>query len=316
MGRYVLARLLATIPTILIIALLVVILVRVIPGSAVDLIMKEDAFASDATREQIEAELGLDQSIPETYVRYVLGFVTGDLGESLWSKQPVTDMVARPLVISLELMALAMVMVVLVGVPLGVISGIKRATPLDYLLRAVSILGLSIPNFAVATAIMVLPALWWGWSPPLIYTPFAADPIAHVMQFLAPAAVLALALSATVMRFTRTLVLEVSQLDYVRTARAKGLDNRVVILNHILRNALIPVLTVIGLQVTVLISGTVIIENIFPIPGLGRLIYDAVAARDYPVIQGVAVLVGVMVVLLNLAIDLAYRLVDPRVSFT
>ena len=201
----------------------------------------------------------------------------------------------------------------LLAVPIGVYSAVRQDTTGDYLTRSFSILMLAVPSFWIGTMVMVFPSLWWGWSPPVDFVRFADDPLLNLKNLLLPAIVLGMGLSAVTMRMTRTMTLEVLRQDYIRTAWAKGLDERRVVWRHAMRNALIPVVTLVGLQAPLLIGGAVIIEQIFVIPGMGLMLIDAVTQRDYPVITGVFLVVGVGVMLINLAVDLSYGLLDPRV---
>lgn len=314
MIRYILARVVGMVPAVLVLVLFVVILIRLLPGNAVDIMLTEQVRAGDTSRADLEHRLGLDKSIPQDYVDYTVGLVQGDLGKSVWSQKPVTELLWRRLGVTLELAAIALVMAIAAGVPIGVISAVRQNSVIDYVLRSVSILGLAVPNFAIATMVLVLPTIWWHWSPSLIYTAPSDGLWDHVSQFFIPAAVLSLSLSATIMRLTRTAMLEVMRLDHIRTARAKGLPEATVVYRHALRNALIPVVSLIGVQVAFLLSGAVIIENVFALPGVGRLLVEAVATRDYPLVQGITVVAGLLVIATNLVVDLSYGVLDPRVK--
>jgi peptide/nickel transport system permease protein len=207
------------------------------------------------------------------------------------------------------------VIAVLIALPVGVISATRRDTVHDYVARSAAILGLSVPGFWLATLVIVLPAIWWNWRPATGFTPLSQDPVAHVTQFLLPGLILGIAAAAALMRLTRGMLLEVLRQDYVRTASAKGLAERVVVVKHALRNAIVPVVTVLGLQIAQIVSGTVVIESIFGLPGMGRFLFEAVTQRDYPVIQGVNLVVVSGIVALNLAVDAVYALLDPRVRY-
>jgi len=217
--------------------------------------------------------------------------------------------------ISLELGVLALIFAVIIAVPIGVLAAIRQDTLADYAMRSMAILGLSVPGFWIATLAILLPAIWWGWSPPIQFTAFSADPWAHFAQFLLPAFILGIASAAAIMRLTRGTLLEVLRQDYVRTAWSKGLRERVVVLKHSLKNALIPVITVLGIQVAQILGGTVIFESIFGLPGMGRFLFDAINQRDYPVIQGVNLLIVSVVVLMNLIVDAFYAFLDPRIRY-
>ena len=320
MRQYVIKRFVAIIPTMLLLLFMVVGLLRLLPSDAVDVLLAEAAAQGGSSefsrtdREALQKSLGLDKPIHIAYVEYVANAIQGDLGKSIWSQRSVTDMVIKALPITIVLTVLALIWGVTLGMGIGIFSAVWQNSPMDYLLRGLSILGLSIPNFALATFVIVMPTLWWRWSPPVFYSSFATDSIwTYVSQFFTPAFVLGLALSAAIMRLTRTMMLEVLRQDYVRTARAKGLSERRVVLGHALRNALIPVVSLLGLQVAFLLSGTVIIEAVFGLPGMGRLLITALTERNYPVVQGVTVMAGLIVVLTNLTVDLSYGFLNPRV---
>lgn len=320
MRQYLIKRFLAIIPTMLVLLFMVVGLLRLLPSDAVDVLLAEAAAQGGSAelsrndRQELQRRLGLDKPIHEEYAEYTLNALRGDLGTSIWSRQSVTAMVIDALPVTIYLAALAMAWGILLGVGIGIVSAVWQDSPVDYLLRGISILGLSIPNFALATFVIVMPTLWWNWSPPVFYSSFSADdPWGYVSQYFTPAFVLGLALSAAIMRLTRTMMLEVLRQDYVRTARAKGLPERRVVLGHALRNALIPVVSLLGLQVAFLLSGTVIIEAVFGLPGMGRLLVSALNERNYPVVQGVTVMAGMIVILTNLTVDLSYGYLNPRV---
>jgi peptide/nickel transport system permease protein len=314
MSRYILSRIIGMVPTVLVLLLAVVVLVRLLPGNAIDIILQEQVKAGGTTRTDLEKRLGLDKPLPVEYVDYSFGVARGDLGRSVWSREPVTDVIKSRIGITLELSFWALLVAATTGISVGVISAVSQNSPLDYLLRSVSILGLSVPNFAIATMVIVLPTIWWGWSPSLIYTPPSEGLWRHISQFFIPAIVLGLGTSATLMRITRTMMLEVLRLDYIRTARAKGLGSATIIQRHALRNALIPVVSLLGIQAAFLLSGVVIAESVFALPGIGRTLIQAISTRDYPVVQGIAVVTGLMVIVINLVVDVSYGLLDPRVK--
>ena len=316
MGTYIIRRLLLMVPTVLLLVLIVVVLIRLIPGSIVDILLEESGAggAAELDRKMIEDRLGLNDPIYEEYIEYVIGLVRGDLGNSLWDERPVRDAIWGRVPVTMEVALIAIIMSVIISIPVGVISAVRRDTFFDYLLRSISIMGISVPSFAIGTAIVVFPAIWWGWSVSFRYVTFTDDPIKHLTIVIPPAMVLGIQLSASVARMTRAMMLEVLQEDYIRTARAKGLREFKVVLGHALKNALIPVITVLGLQVTFLIGGSVITETIFALPGLGRLLLEAIGSRDYPIVQGIVVVIGTFVIFINLLVDLSYGLLDPRVK--
>jgi peptide/nickel transport system permease protein len=314
MGTYVIRRVLALVPTIIFASLIVFVTVHLVPGDVIDMMLSESLGAGELSREQLVKALGLDRPLWQQYLSWLNQIVLhGDLGSSLWTKTPVWEQLARRLPVSFELGLIAMVLGLLVAVPIGVYSAVRQDTAVDYVTRSASILMLSIPAFWLGTMVMVFPSIWWGWSPPVEFVPFMENPLQNLKQMLLPATVLGLALSAITMRMTRTMTLEVLRQDYIRTAWAKGLDERLVLWRHALRNALIPVVTLVGLQAPLLIGGTVIIEQVFVIPGMGLMLIDAVNQRDYPVITGLFLVVGLGVLLINLFVDLSYGLLDPRV---
>jgi peptide/nickel transport system permease protein len=315
MQTYILRRLLALLPTLLIASIIVFVIVRMVPGDVVDLMLSQnDAGSNQLTREQLLATLGLDKPIWEQYGIWISGLLfRGDLGQSLWQNESVVHMIAARLPVTFELGLLAMVIALTVAIPIGVYSAVKQDTAGDYIARSFSLLMLAVPSFWVGTMITVFPSIWWGWSPEIQFTPFLQDPLQNLQQMLIPAIILGLALSAITMRMTRTMMLEVLRQDYIRTARAKGLGEMLILTRHAVRNALIPVITLIGSQAPILIGGAVILEQIFVLPGMGLLLLDAVNQRDYPVVTGVFFVVGLAVMLINLVVDLSYGLIDPKV---
>ncbi len=316
MGKYVIQRLIGMIPTWLLIMFMVVFMVRLIPGSIVDLLLEEQGgggkYSDGIGRADIEKRLGLSDPVYIQYIKYVGGVVRGDFGNSLWDQQPVTKLIAERVPVTAQVALLAIVTSIMIAIPVGVVSAVYRDKPLDYLLRSVSILGISIPGFAIGTAIVIFPTLWWGVTVSFKYVGWAEDPIAHIKLIIPPAIVLGTQLSASVARLTRTMMLEVLQEDYIRTARAKGLHEPVVVLKHALKNALIPVVTVLAFQVNALLGGSVVAETIFAIPGLGRLLTGSITSRDYPIVQGIVVMTSMFVMLIALLVDLSYGYLDPR----
>jgi peptide/nickel transport system permease protein len=311
--KYLLRRLLVAIPSLLIASFIVFSLPRMIPGDVVQLMLEEKAYGKDL--DDLRAKLGLNRPIYVQYFEWGARVLRGDLGESLWTKRPVIEELGRRLPISLELGLLALVFAIVMATPVGVIAAIRQDTLGDYAARSMAILGLSVPGFWIATLVVLLPAIWWGWSPPIQFTELSKDPWAHVAQFLLPALILALASAAAIMRLTRAMLLDVLRQDYVRTAWAKGLRERAVVLKHSLKNAIIPVVTVLGIQVAQILGGTVIFEQIFGLPGMGRFLFDAINQRDYPVIQGINLLIVSVVVVMNLLVDATYALLDPRIRY-
>ncbi|RJQ65183.1 MAG: ABC transporter permease [Desulfobacteraceae bacterium] len=313
MRRYIIRRLLLLLPTLLLVSLMVFCIVRIIPGDAVALMVAEMGFADDEA--ELRTLLGLDQPLIKQYAAYMGKALRGDLGISLWSGETVLKEIGRRLPLTFRLALMALFWTLLTGVPLGVFSALKQDTWLDYLLRSVSVGGLSVPSFWLATLIMVFGAIWFQWVPPIDFIPFSQDPLGSLAQLVAPSLILSVALSAGIMRMTRTMMLEIMREDYIRTARAKGLSEWVVVIRHALANSLIPVLSIMGIQLAYLVGGTVIMESIFVLPGMGKYLLDAITWRDYPVIQGINLFICTSIICINLAIDLLYGVLDPRIRY-
>ena len=314
MQEYVMRRVLLVVPTVFIISLIVFGSIRLLPGDALDDRLAEAGVPAD-DRLKIRADLGLDRPLLEQYFDWMGGLLRGDLGDSIFSKESVRTRAWRALPITVELGVLSILFAIILGIPTGLISALKPGSFIDLVVRTLAIGGLSIPNFWLATLLIVLPAIWWSWVPPLKYVPFREDPWGNVTLFLLPALVLSLRLGATVMRMVRSEMLEVIRADYVRTARAKGLTEYRVVTRHAFRNAAIPVVTVIGLSVATLLGGSVIMESIFGLPGLGRLMLEAIREREFEMIQSVVLLVGVFVMLVNLGVDLVYGFLNPQIRY-
>ena len=317
MQAYIVRRLLALVPTLFFASVIVFVTVRLIPGDIIDLMLSQnDIAAAKMGREQLERALGLDQPMWLQYWRWVGKILFhGDFGNSLWQSTPVGEFLLARLPITFELGLMALIVALSIAIPIGVYSATRQDSAGDYIARSFSILMLAIPSFWIGTMVMVFPSIWWGWSPRIQFVSFSVDPLGNLSQMVTPAIILGFGLSALTMRLTRTMMLEVLRQDYIRTAWAKGLGERLVVSRHALRNALIPVVTLIGLQAPLLIGGAVIMEQIFVIPGMGLLLLEAVSQRDYPVITGVFLIVGVAVMFINLLVDLSYGLLDPKVRY-
>jgi peptide/nickel transport system permease protein len=317
MQAYIVRRLLALIPALFFASVIVFVTVRLIPGSVIDLMLSQNDISADKlSREQLIAALGLDKPIWEQYARWMGGILlAGDFGRSIWGNTPVAELLLARLPVTFELGLMALVVALAVAIPIGAYSAMRQDTAGDYLGRSFSILMLAVPSFWMGTMVMVFPSVWWGWSPEVKFVPFRQDPLHNLSQMILPAIILGTSLSAVTMRLTRTMMLEVLRQDYIRTAWAKGLTEKLVVARHALRNALIPVVTLIGLQAPLLIGGAVIMEQIFVIPGMGLLLLDAVNQRDYPIITGVFLIVGVAVMMINLLVDLSYGMLDPKVRY-
>ena len=318
MRAYVIRRVLLVIPTLFILSVLVFLSVRFLPGDAIDVMLDKAGWigAVNVDRAALEQMLGLDRPAYVQYGRWIGGIVLrGTLGESLWGGEAIESKIIERLPVTLELGFLAIVIGLLIAVPVGVYSAIRQDTLGDYAGRTVAVIGLAMPNFWLGVMVMLYPVIWWGWSPPIELIRFTDDPLGNLGMFLVPSFILGTAMAASTMRMTRTMMLEVLRQDYVRTAWAKGLSERLVVVRHAMKNAFIPVVTLVGLQLPLLVGGSVIMENIFVLPGLGRVLLTALTDRDYPVVMGVNLCFGAVVLGVNLLIDLAYPYLDPRVRY-
>lgn len=304
------------IPTLIGISFIVFMMVRFLPGDVVDTILGETGSNDPELRAKLEEEYELTGNVPGQYVEWLGEVVRGDLGESLISGRSVLDEINHRAPASFELMIIAIIIGLIISVPIGVISAARQNSWGDIVGRSAAIGFLAIPGFWLGTLVITLPSRWWGWSPPLEYKDLFEDPASNLELLIIPGIILALPFSGTVMRLTRAQLLEVLRQDYVRTARAKGLRESNVVTRHALRNALIPVVTVVGLQVPVLLGGVVIMENIFGIPGIGSYIYNSILSRDYTVVQAVNLLIAVLVLVINLLVDVMYGYLDPRIRYS
>ena len=317
MRAYIIRRLLLIIPTLFILTILVFLSVRFLPGDVIDAMAgRTDWWEGGIDREVVERRLGLDQPGYVQYGRWMGGILLrGSLGKSLMGDWPVEERLFDRLPITLELGVMAILMGLVIALPVGIYSAIRQDTVTDYAGRILAILGLATPNFWLGIMVMIYPAIWWGWAPPMEMVPFAEDPWGHLGILVIPSLIVGTALSAGTMRLTRTMMLEVLRQDYIRTAWAKGLKEKTVVLRHAIKNALIPVVTLVGLQLPLVVGGAVIMENLFNLPGLGRLLVDALSDRDYPVVSGVNLFFACIVLLNNLFIDLLYAYLEPRVRY-
>jgi peptide/nickel transport system permease protein len=307
------------IPTLIIVSMLVFLTVRLIPGKVIDLMVAQRPMGGAGTT-QIDVEavrnmLGLDKPIYVQYGNWIADMFRGNFGKSLWSNQELSSEIISRMPITFELGLLAFIIAQIIAIPSGIFSAVRQDSIGDFLGRSFSILALSVPTFWIGRMLMVFPPLWWGWSPPMMYTRFSDDPGTNLQQFLIPAVLLGLGMSGTTMRMLRTTMLEVLRQDYVRTAWAKGLKERVVVLRHALRNSLIPVVTIISGQIPIMIGGAVIIEQIFNLPGMGRLFLDAINNRDYPFVTGINMFLAVVGMFIILLTDLSYAYLDPRIRY-
>jgi len=316
MTAYIIRRLLLIIPTLFLVSVIVFFCIRLIPGGVIDLMVAQQEFATQVTRAALLHKLGLDVPIHVQYGRWVGNIIMhGDLGQSLWSGRKVIDELVNRLQVTLELGILAIVVAQIIALPVGIYSGIRQDTAGDYVGRSLAIVCIALPSFWLGTLVMVFPAIWWGWSPRVELISFAEDPVGNLGMFLLPAVILGMVTSGTTMRMTRTMMLEVLRQDYIRTAWSKGLTERVVVLRHALKNALIPVVTIIGLQLPILVGGSVVMEQIFCLPGIGRLLVESLTSRDYVMLSGVNLFVAFFVLLINLGVDLTYGFLDPRIRY-
>jgi peptide/nickel transport system permease protein len=329
MLAYTIRRLVLIIPTLILVTIIVFLSVRFIPGSVVDMMvsqMSSQGGVSKMTVDTLRRDMGLDVPLHLQYVRWLgvwpqpagglHGLLEGDLGKSLWKQQPVTSLIAERLPVTFELGLIAIITALLTSIPLGIYSAIRQDTWGDYVGRTLSILFISVPSFWLGTMVMVYPSIWWGWAPSFRYIPFTQNPLQNLVQFIIPGFIMGMIMGGTLMRMTRTMMLEVLRQDYIRTAWAKGLTEKTVIIRHALKNAFIPIVTIIGVMIPMVIGGSVVTEQIFALPGVGLLDFTALGQRDYPIISGVNVIIAVVVLLTNLVTDLAYAWLDPRIKYS
>ena len=318
MRAYLIRRLLLLIPTMFILTAIVFLAVRFIPGDIVDIIADSMWWEGEqgVDQEALRRMLGLDVPVHVQYGRWMGDILLrGSFGESLFGGWPIGERIAGRLPVSIQLGGMAIVIGLLIALPVGIYSAIRQDTAADYVGRTAAVIGMATPNFWLGMMVMLYPAIWWGWSPPVELIKFKQDPLGNVGMFFIPALILGTAMSAATMRMTRTMMLEVLRQDYIRTAWAKGLKERVVIIRHATKNAFIPVLTLIGMQLPLLIGGSVILEEIFVLPGIGRLFIDALDFRDYPVVSAINLILATAVLLSALLIDMLYPYFDPRIRY-
>ena len=316
MSAFVVRRILAAIPTLLFVTIIVFMLIRLVPGDVVMAQIAEGGYLSEEDVAEIRAELGLDRPAPVQYFDWLSGVIRGDFGESLWTGQPILPQIGQRMKLSMQLALMAMLGAVTLAIPLGILAAVNRDSWIDYSSRIFAIAGLSIPDFWLGTMLLLFLSLYVGWLPDFGYFPLWEDPSRNLQALIFPAMIIGYRYSAISSRMTRSAMLEVLQEDYVRTARAKGLRERTVVTRHALRNALIPVITIMGSQLSNLLGGLVIVETIFALPGMGRLALDAVVTRDYPVLQGTVLVIAMIFVTMNLIIDLSYAVIDPRIRYS
>jgi peptide/nickel transport system permease protein len=298
------------------VSLLVFSMIRIVPGDIVDLMIGPELYVGAQYRAELRAKYGLDQPIYVQYVKWVGQIVQGNFGISLRNDEPVLGTILRRLPLTVELATLSVLLSAVLAVPLGVISAVKRNSATDFFVRLIAMVGLSVPNFWLAAMLLLVTGVILRWQPRLLLVAPWEDPWTNIQQMAMPVIALSLALMAIVMRMTRSSMLEVLRQEYVQTARAKGLAPHVITVRHALKNAFIPIVTVLGVQLGALLGGTVVIEVIFGLPGVGRLVIDAINARDYPMLQGAVLFIATMFALVNLAVDLTYAYLDPRIRYS
>jgi len=315
MVRYIFARLLTLIPIMLGVSMLIFGTFHLIPGDMVDIMMGDEVAGDPKAAQELRKSLNLDKPIYIQYGYWLKNALRGNLGKSFTSGKPVMEMILSRLPVNIELMIIAMVFIIFMGIPLGMLSAYKQFTFVDGLLRIVTIMGYAIPNFWLATLVVLVSSLYFQWLPVLKYIPFSEDPLRNILYLLIPGFVLATSTLSYIVRMTRSSVLDTLRQDYVRTARAKGMTEKIVLSVHVLRNSLIPVVTVLGFQIGVLIGGLVLTEHVFVLPGVGRLILLAIEQRDFMIVTGSILFLSTVFVSLNLIVDIIYAFLDPRIRY-
>ena len=311
---YVIKRFFLMLPTLIGISIIIFALLRLVPGNIVDILFDSAGFVDPAAKAEIEAELGLDQPIPVQYFSWISGLMQGDLGYSYVSELPTIDELKPRIPITLKLASLALFFSILFGVPLGVISAVKQDTWLDYALRIVSLSGLSLPSFWLALLILMAFVNYAGMIP--IYTSPPETLWEELLLYSVPAAAVGFRSSALIMRLTRSSMLEIMRQDYIRTARSKGASENAVNYHHALKNAVLPVVTIIGIEAAFLMGGLIVTETVFNIPGMARFLVEAIQWRDYPIVQNLVMFIALVTVLINFAVDLLYASLDPRIRYS
>lgn len=316
MTQYIIRRLISAVPSLMLVSIVIFSLIRLVPGDVVMARLSESGYVTEEDLAEMRAELGLDRGFVEQYVDWTSGLVRGDFGESLWTGESVLPKIATRMRVSIQIALMAIALSLFIAIPLGVISAVKQNTPIDYAARLFAIIGLSLPDFWIATMLLLLLTLWVGWLPEFGYFPLWEDPSRNLQALVFPALIVGYRSSATASRMTRSTMLEVLREDYVRTARAKGLTERTIVIRHALKNAVIPVITIFGGLLSFMLGGLVVLETIFALPGMGRLAFDAVTLRDYPVLQGTVMIMALIFVFANLLVDLSYAIIDPRIRYS
>jgi peptide/nickel transport system permease protein len=314
MQRYAIRRVALTVPTLFFVSVIVFVMMRMMPGDVAMRMVEGHAYAP--TLEALRRDLGLDRPMYVQYVDWIGGIVTrGDFGRSYWTRQPIIEEFLHRFPVTLELALLTILVSVVIGVTVGIVAAARQDTVADYTGRVLAILALSVPYFGLAVLVVVLPSIWFRWTPVWTYVPFTTDPLENLKIMAVPALVFGVTRAGPIMRIMRSALLDVLRQEYIRTAWSKGLSERRIILRHALKNALIPVISLVGLQMPLYIGGSVIIEAIFRLPGVGLFFFEALGKLDYPVVQSVNLIIAAMVVGLNLLIDLSYAFLDPRIRY-
>jgi peptide/nickel transport system permease protein len=315
LGRYILKRLISIIPVLFGVSILVFFLVRLIPGSALELFLGTQVEATPEQMEELKRIFGEDKPIPILYFEWLSRIIKGDFGYSLRTSRPILPDILHRLPLSLELTLFSLFFSIIIGIPLGILSSLKQNPIIDILIRLIGLLGLSLPQFWLATLFVILFSSFEGLIPMGNFIPFSKNPLLNIKMLFLPSLAIGLGLGAVVMRFTRNSILEVLQMDYIKTAKAKGLSQRVVLFKHALRNALLPVVTILGFNAGYLLGGAIVIEEVFALPGMGRLALYAIFKRDYPLLQGIVLIISFLFVLINLSTDILYAFIDPRIRY-
>lgn len=314
MSRYIVQRIILVPVVAFLVASLVFLLVRALPGDIVNVLAAEAPQYGESN--ELRTELGLDKPLEEQYFAFLGGAIRGDFGNSLFFREPVSNQLKQALPVTVQLTVMAVLLSVLVAIPFGVAGAVHRSGPIDYFVRGFATLMHTLPNFWIGTLTLTFLAIWFTWTPPARYTPIWVDPISNLQQFLIPTLVLGIGTMGLKMRLVRAQMLEVMSQDYIRTAKAKGLTNSKIISRHALRNAMVPVVSIIGNQTGALLGGAAIIETIFNLPGLGRVLIQAVDNRDYPTIQATVLVTAMLLVIVNLIADLIYAWLNPRIRYS
>ena len=306
--------------TLFLISIIVFMLIRLIPGNVIDAMMmrarSEGADVTGFDREMLERSLGLDAPIHVQYFRWISDMLLhGNLGESLWEHVSVTTLILSRIAVTFELGLMAVLISIVISLPIGIYSAIRQDTAGDYIGRSTAIIFIAIPGFWIGTLVMVYPSVWWSWSPSVELIHFREDPLGNLWMFFIPSFILGMAMAGGTMRMTRTMMLEVMRQDYIRTAWSKGLKERTVVMRHAVKNALIPVVTILGAELPILVGGAVVLEQIFALPGMGKLMVNALDSRDYPVVSAINLIVATAIVFANLVVDISYAYLDPRIRY-